>query len=664
MGSKACFNCFAPLAGGAVCPECGYDNASYRPQPHHLRPGTILRGHYVVGRALGQGGFGITYVGCDPSLGRRVAVKEYFPEGTAIRETARSASVGCYASESFQERYDAGLRKCMNEARALARLDDIPGIVRILEYFQENNTAYIIMEFVEGVTLATYLGRLPRRPGYREALALLAPIGAALEEVHSRGFVHRDVSPDNIMIDRKGRAKLLDFGAVKTVSEGGAATETPVVKRGFSPVEMYSTNELIGPWSDVYAYCATLYYILTGTAAPEPINRLQKDTLGESLSRVVSPAQTAALLKGLTIQPDQRYQTVAAMTAALTACRNDPAPVPGTNPAPVPATVVIANPAPRKTEPAPMPETEVIAKPVLKKTEPAPKRTERPVRAGDTDAPPDSNTAVPPAGRKKKKTGVIAVVAVLAALCVVIGVAVSLSSGKMSTTLSTKNAPVVTQAPSVKKPRSAEADKVTVKPIASADVGDYVAFGTYEQDNDTSNGKEDVEWLVLAKENGKALLISWYGLDCQPYNTEYTDVTWETCSLRAWLNGTFYHNAFSGTEQRRIVSAAVAADANPSYDTDPGNTTNDKIFLLSINKADRYLRSDSARQCRPTEYAIGNGAYEESSNGCCWWWLCSPGRVPSCAANVGLTGSINSPGFSVENATGAVRPALWIDLNG
>ena len=324
MGNRACISCFAPLSGGPVCPRCGFDNAAYRPKPHHLPPGTVLRDHYVVGRVMGQGGFGITYVGFDTTLDRRVAVKEYFPEGTAIREASQSAAVGCYADRSFQERYGAGLRKYLNEAKSLARLDDIPGIVRVLEYFQANNTAYIIMEFVEGVTLVSYLQRQPRRPGYREALSLLSPVGAALGEIHARGFVHRDVSPDNIMISDDGTAKLLDFGAVKTVTKGGSTTEFPVVKRGFSPIEMYSTTGKIGWWSDVYAYCATLYYMITGSVLEEPMNRYTKDTAGEKLSQVVSPTQTAALLKGLAYESNRRYQSFTEMTAALTACQDDP----------------------------------------------------------------------------------------------------------------------------------------------------------------------------------------------------------------------------------------------------------------------------------------------------------------------------------------------------
>ena len=660
MGSKACVNCFALLADGPVCGQCGYDNAAYHPQPHHLPPGVILRNRYVVGKAMGQGGFGITYVGFDTSLKRRVAVKEYFPEGTAIRDAARTVCVSSYSSEAFQKRYGAGLNKCMNEAQSLAKLDDIPGIVRVLDYFQENNTAYVIMEFVEGVTLVTYLRQLPQKPDYREALALLSPIGTALRRIHDRGFVHRDVSPDNIMINRFGEPKLLDFGAVKTVTEGGTPTESPIVKRGFSPHEMYSVKGKIGPWSDVYAYCATLYYILTGTAPEEPIDRAGEDPAGESLSRFVSPAQTAALLKGLAIQPDQRYQTAAEMTAALNACLNDPAPEKETCPmgAPVPETEAIVMPDARKTEPAVAMETKLIVKPAARKTEPAvmmetesiansatealpeteliagsaPKKTDVDKTSG-ANVPTDDGAVLPSVGGKKKKPVIIAAVTALAALCVIIVFTVSRFSGNTS-----------------------------ISPIISATVGDYVKYGKYEQNNNISDGKESIEWIVLAKENGKALLISRYGLDCQPYNTVYTDVTWETCTLRTWLNGTFINSAFSAAEQERIATTTVTADANQDKTASSGNDTADRIFLLSTNEAKAYFNSAEERKCRATSYAESQGAFVYSDSDC-WWWLRSHSDYSRSAALVNTAGSIRIDGSYVGSTLGAVRPAMWIDLS-
>ena len=197
--------------------------------------------------------------------------------------------------------------------------------------------------------------------------------------------------------------------------------------------------------------------------------------------------------------------------------------------------------------------------------------------------------------------------------------------------------------------------------LSKAQAGSYVYFGAYEQDNNTSNGKEDVEWLVLAKEGNKVLVISKYALDCQQYNTSNINVTWETCSLRKWLNGTFLSAAFSSEEQSSIISSTVTADKNPSY------STSDKVFLLSITEANKYFKSDGARKCAPTDYAIAQGActsdsYKTGGKATCWWWLRSPGHLSSYAAYVHHGGSVYDHGNSVDHVKYGVRPALWINL--
>ena len=193
-----------------------------------------------------------------------------------------------------------------------------------------------------------------------------------------------------------------------------------------------------------------------------------------------------------------------------------------------------------------------------------------------------------------------------------------------------------------------------------AEVGDIVFFGAYEQDNNTSNGKEDIKWLVLEVKDGKALVISKYALDCKQYNTSRTAVTWETSTLRKWLNNDFINKAFSADEKAMIPTVTVSADKNPVYGTNPGNATQDQVFLLSSTEANQYFSSDSARECEPTDYAVANGAYV---NGNCWWWLRSPGCTLYSAANVIDVGVVDEIGFFVDDVSYAVRPALWIDLN-
>lgn len=205
-------------------------------------------------------------------------------------------------------------------------------------------------------------------------------------------------------------------------------------------------------------------------------------------------------------------------------------------------------------------------------------------------------------------------------------------------------------------------DQYKVEKLKIAKAGDYVFFGAYEQDNNTSNGKEDVEWLVLEVKDGKALVISKYALDCKPYNTNYTDVTWETCTLRKWLNNDFINAAFSAEEKAIIPTVTVSSDKNPEYSTNPGNATQDQVFLLSITEANKYFSSDSARQCEPTDFAVANGAWE-SDSGNCWWWLRSPGDSQDIAALVFSVGDVVELGLVVNYVNNAVRPALWIDLN-
>lgn len=205
-------------------------------------------------------------------------------------------------------------------------------------------------------------------------------------------------------------------------------------------------------------------------------------------------------------------------------------------------------------------------------------------------------------------------------------------------------------------------DKYKVEKLKTAKAGDYVFFGKYEQDNDTSNSKEDIEWLVLEVKDGKVLLISKYALDCKPYNTGYTDVTWETCTLRKWLNNDFINAAFSADEKAMIPTVTVSADKNPEYGTNPGNATQDRVFLLSITEANKYFNSNGARQCEPTDYAVANGAREVDSGN--YWWLRSPGYYQDAAAFIYYDGDVCEVGERVSRDDNdyAVRPALWIDL--
>lgn len=197
--------------------------------------------------------------------------------------------------------------------------------------------------------------------------------------------------------------------------------------------------------------------------------------------------------------------------------------------------------------------------------------------------------------------------------------------------------------------------------IKNAYDGDSIFFGSYEQDNDISNGKEYIEWLVLAKEDNRALLISKYALDSKEYNTENKDITWETCSLRNWINNDFLNEAFNTEEQARIITTDLQASPNTQYSTNPGNPTQDRIFLLGIDEVNSFFHSDEERQCSATPYAEEQGAY--ISDGRCYWWLRSPGSDQTYATDVTTRGSCDFDGWNCFLSYHAVRPALWINLD-
>ncbi len=203
--------------------------------------------------------------------------------------------------------------------------------------------------------------------------------------------------------------------------------------------------------------------------------------------------------------------------------------------------------------------------------------------------------------------------------------------------------------------------------VGDTGAGDIITFGSYEQDGDTGNGAEPVEWLVLDNQGDRMLVISRYGLDCQQYNTERTDVTWETCTLRGWLNSEFYNTAFNESEKAAVITTTIDNPDNAHRGTIGGNATTDNVFCLSIDEAERYFASGEARAAKATPYAVQRGAYASTSSqwyaGNCVWWLRSPGPSQDDASGVGSTGGVDYGGDRVRSDKVAVRPALWIGIN-
>ena len=208
-----CQSCFREYEG-AVCPHCG----GAQNEEHQLPVGTMIRERYKLGRVLGQGGFGITYIAWDTLLDKCVAVKEFYPNGTVFRRNEVSTAVEC-GTKAMIPHYEYSRERFLREARALAKFQDIPEVVGLLDFVKENNTAYIVMEYVRGVDLAKYIRMKGGKLTAQETFRILKPVMEALAKVHKGGIVHRDISPDNIILDPMGGAKLLDFGAVRAVED-------------------------------------------------------------------------------------------------------------------------------------------------------------------------------------------------------------------------------------------------------------------------------------------------------------------------------------------------------------------------------------------------------------------------------------------------------------
>ena len=308
-----CIKCMKEKASPeGRCEHCGYDPAEDTIPPHHLSPFVILEGKYLVGKSIGEGGFGITYIGMDLNLEMRVAIKEYYPNGCAIRDTSgNSCTVQSYSGEA-QTFFETGREKFINEAKILAKCIDLPEIVTVKDFFRENHTAYIVMEFLEGQTLKAYLKERGGRISATETLNMMKPLIRSLGQVHKMNLIHRDISPDNIMNTTNYEVKILDFGGARDFGSSRGRSMSIMLKPGYAPEEQYRTHGEQGPWTDVYALCATMYRCITGQIPPESMERTYQDQL-----RPVTDFQpdcprevNFAICKGLNVYKDDRWQSM------------------------------------------------------------------------------------------------------------------------------------------------------------------------------------------------------------------------------------------------------------------------------------------------------------------------------------------------------------------
>ncbi len=666
-----CGKCFREIRGKTVCPYCGFDTVAAEEKfPVALRAGSILNGRYIVGRVLGQGGFGITYLAQDDKTKTLVAIKEYMPTEFSGRNTGACA-VNVFSGDR-RENFEFGKQKFLEEAKTLSAFIGNEHIVRIHNYFEENGTAYFTMEYVDGQPLDKYMASHGGRLSVDEANALLLPLMEALEEVHAKGIVHRDIAPDNIIVQPDGTAKLIDFGAARYSTGEKSKSLDVVIKHGFAPYEQYLRRGRQGPFTDVYAMAATYYYAITGRVPPESIGRLQEDLLvpPSNLGVVISEKAEDALFKALEIVAKDRFQTMGEFREAM----RDPEAERRAREAAERRKAEEAEKA-RLEEEQRCAEAERQAREeeerrAAEAAEKARREEERLRAEAEKKAREEARLAAKAAEKERRereraerkasagteKRGLPKwLFAAIPLLLLAIILPIALKGSKEA-----KAPDTAAVAQNVSETVDAAVTE-TVDSYAPATFEETIVFGRYEQDNDLTNGSKPIEWLVLDKQDDRALVISRYALDCRRYNEELHSVTWETCTLRGWLNGSFLNEAFSEEELALIRTMTVSADKNPQYSTDPGNSTSDRVFLLSIDEVNRYFAYDAARGCEPTPYAVAQGCYV--NNGYCWWWLRSPGDNRSDAAGIDCDGAVSYYGNVIDIDKYAVRPAMWIDVS-
>ena len=309
MEFKRCMGCMEEISPDLeVCPHCGYRKGTLAKEIIHLEPETILAGRYIVGKCLGAGGFGITYIAWDLAMERKVAIKEYLPKDFATRFQGQT-EVSVYGGE-LTEQFDAGLHSFVDEAKRLAKFYSTNGIVHIYDSFTENSTAYIVMEYLDGESLKDKVKREGKIP-YDQAINYIIPVLRELEKVHAEGIIHRDIAPDNIMLTND-KVKLIDFGAAKYATTLHSKSMSVVLKPGYSPEEQYRSRGNQGPWTDVYAISATLYRLITGVI---PIDAQERKKPGNTLKK---PSELGidipenieiAIMNGMNIYAENRYQS-------------------------------------------------------------------------------------------------------------------------------------------------------------------------------------------------------------------------------------------------------------------------------------------------------------------------------------------------------------------
>ena len=623
-----------------------------------LRKGTRLIGRYTVEGVLGQGGFGITYLGMDELHKKKVAIKEFFPQGIVTRNIEYEDTV-TVTLVGEKENYDKGKERFLKEAQTMAMFSKDKGIVKALDFFEINNTAYIVMEYLEGVTLKQYL-RENKRIAAEDLVELLVPLIEALDEIHSQGLIHRDISPDNIMVLPDGRIKLMDFGAARDYTEFGEKSLSIVLKPGYAPPEQYQTHGVQGPWTDIYALCATMYKCITGENPPDAIDRLVDDHLKKisAFGFTVSPQIEEAIIKGMSVAAKDRYQNVGDFCEDLYGGYEE-------------RSVSEAEESQSQVEPETAEQSVEDKADMLKDEVPQEKysTTEAVLENENLISEELSENAGLTSEENEAEAGIES--------------ETSNAGNKVPEQILEKERDSTTpEKEGLSDNRGKEETKKIQKknkyflPIigmlillgitgffvynkSEYKVGKTIEFGNYPQDKDGT--EKPIEWIVMKKEGNQVLLLSKYVLDAKPYNKEWEDVTWETSDIRQWLNNEFYTTAFNKAEKAKIQTSLIKNEDNSKHGTNGGNDTEDKVFLLSEKETETLFSNKEERIAKATEYATKSGVYVNEEKAACWW-LRSPGYDSDDAAEVDGSGWVGGDGSSVYYDYDGVRPALHLNL--
>lgn len=300
-----CPNCFSENII-STCPKCGY---TYNPSTQSsdiLSPGILLNNRYIVGRCIGQGGFGVTYIAKDTFKDEICAIKEYYPNQLVDRASNNFLTVH---SDDLKNKFENGKKCFIDEAKVLFKLQSCPLIVTVTDFFSQFNSAYIVMDYLDGMNLKRALAKFGGRLSYNNAMLVLYKMCHALIEVHNAGILHRDISPENIFITNDGNIILIDFGAARNRDSEGMSV---LIKPGYAPPEQYKYNGIQGPWTDIYALATTFYYIVSGRHIPSAKDRLIEDKVRPlcEITPNVNKSLSDVISKAMFLDYKKRYQTV------------------------------------------------------------------------------------------------------------------------------------------------------------------------------------------------------------------------------------------------------------------------------------------------------------------------------------------------------------------